>query len=281
MSVAETVNSVASLIRAIVASVLIAVIGYGGGWLYTHFSPNLQLQQKEHELQQVRSSFQAAQAQLQQQHQQLAQLGTALDASRKRITQLDTSLRLMKVDRRLAEIQVLNQFTDPTTGQLVTDFQFQEIDRAGHPLDQPRRFQIQGDLLYVDFWVVKFQDAYIEQGESDRSSSICLFRRLFGEYQEPYEGYVLDAEGTQPAAYRGDQPMSEFERAIWADFWDLAHDPARAAQRGVRAAHGEAVATRLRPGRQYRITLRASDGLTIRPLAAMAEVANQPTPPAG
>jgi hypothetical protein len=59
--------------------------------------------------------------------------------------------------------------------------------------------------------------------------------------------------------------MSDFEKQIWDDFWNIANDPQRAQQLGIRAAHGEAVSVQLRPGKTYRLQLRASGGLTITP----------------
>jgi hypothetical protein len=122
-----------------------------------------------------------------------------------------------------------------------------------------------GDKIYVDYWVVKFEDQYVEQADLDRSTSICLFRKIYGEFQNPADGYVLDAVGSRPTAYARGGRMSDFEEQIWSDFWDIAHDPARAKQNGIRAAHGEAVYTELRPGKTYRLELRASGGLSIAP----------------
>ena len=114
--------------------------------------------------------------------------------------------------------------------------------------------------------MVKFADEFVEQANLDRSTSICLFRRLFGEHQEPYQGYTLDQVESRPNVYGRDGMVSDFEQQIWSEFWEFANDPTRAAEKGIRAAHGEAVATRLRPGQTYRVLLRASDGLTIQPV---------------
>ncbi len=47
-----------------------------------------------------------------------------------------------------------------------------------------------------------------------RSTSICLFRRLFGENQHPSEGFSLDPVGSQPVAYRSGGQPSEFEQRL-------------------------------------------------------------------
>ena len=192
-----------------------------------------------------------------------------LRKSQLQIEQLTVSMRLLKVNRRVAEITVLQQIEEPQTGQVLTEFAFQEIDSEGNAIENPRTFRIAGDMLYVDFWVVKFQDEFVEVAAVDKSTSICLFRRLFGEFQEPHEGFTLDEVGQRPAIY-GDQPITDFEQSIWSNFWAIANDPAQAAELGIRAAHGEAVATRLRRGQRYRISLRASDGLSITPLNQVA-----------
>ena len=71
--------------------------------------------------------------------------------------------------------------------------------------------------------------------------------------------------------------MSEFERRIWRDFWEFANEPQEAAQMGIRAAHGEAVSVKLRPGRHYRVQLRASDGLSITPEQHPTPLPDKPT----
>ena len=60
--------------------------------------------------------------------------------------------------------------------------------------------------------------------------------------------------------------MSEFEKKLWGDFWEFANDPKKAAEMGIRAANGEAVSVKVREGKTYSISLRASGGLSIRPL---------------
>ena len=213
MSISETARSLASLIKTLISTGLICLVGYVGGWLYINFNPQIQLQQKEHELQQARASLATAERQLTNQNAMIKSLGEDLEASQKRVVQLDTSLRLLKVTHRVAEITVLSQ-QQLENGQLVTEFQFQEMNDQGVPIDRRHTFKIEGDLLYLDYWVVKFDDQYIEQADLDRSSSICLFRRMFGEHQEPYEGYVVDEVGVRPNAYGRGGVISEFERQI-------------------------------------------------------------------
>jgi hypothetical protein len=165
----------------------------------------------------------------------------------------------------VAQISVLSQQGSAQNGDLVTKFSFVEINERGEPLDEPRVFTIDGDIIYLDTWVVKFSDKYVELGDPLRSTSICLFRRIFGESQQPSDGFQLDKPRSQPAAYRNGGKPSEFEEDLWGRFWEYANNPSIAQKAGVRAAHGEAPSMKLTPGRRYRVELRSSGGLSVVP----------------
>jgi hypothetical protein len=203
------------------------------------------------------------------------QLNTNLQQAHAHIDRLDTSIRYLKVDKRVADLVVLRQMQHPQTGLWLTEVAFQEVDADGTPIEEASRFTIEGDIVYVDYWVVKFVDQFVEQGDEDRGMSLCMFRRLFGEFQEPHDGFVLDTLGQRPLAY-GQGQMSPFEESIWNDFWNLANDPSRAQEMGIRAMHGEAVSMQVREGAVYRVQLRASDGLSITPVRPGGPEAPQP-----
>jgi hypothetical protein len=121
-------------------------------------------------------------------------------------------------------------------------------------------------MVYVDYLRVTFDDKYIESADLDRSTSLALFQRIFGEHQEPVEGFQLDTIGTRPTAYGRGSDMSDFERKIWDDFWLIANDPQKAAELGIHAAHGNAVSMRVQPHKSYEVELRSTGDMTIRPL---------------
>jgi uncharacterized protein YneR len=181
------------------------------------------------------------------------------------IDKLSTSLRLIKVDHRVAKLNVLNQITDPETGVITTQIQFVEVDDDNVIIGDPQEFQLKGQIVYVDGWIVKFDDKYVEEADIERGSSLVLFRRLFGEYQQPSEGFMLDRAGETPSAYSRSGDISNVERKIWKDFWSIANDSKRARALGIRAAHGDAPSILVKKGMSYKIQLRASDGLTITP----------------
>ena len=248
----QTVNSLTNLIRAIASLVVAGVLG-AAGWLGYHA-----LHARDAELE-------AKQRELQISQKMVEELNRDVEAKHQEIVRLNTVVRLLKVDHRLAQIAVIDQRPSEDKQTVMTRFRFAEVDEAGNSIGQPHEFEIEGDIVYVDAWVAKFQDELIEEAEPFRSSSICLFRRVFGEYQEPKNGFPIDSIGSRPAAYSQGSEMSEQEREIWSKFWEYANDPAEAARVGLRALQGEAPYIKLLKGKLYRVQLRASDGLTIRP----------------
>jgi hypothetical protein len=181
------------------------------------------------------------------------------------LERLQMALRLMKVDHRVARIDVLGQSGSAKAGDLVTRFSFAELDAQGQPIEKPRVFSIKGDVVYIDAQTIKYEDRLVESGDPLRSTSIYVFRRLFGEAQAPKDGFPLDPVGSAPARYRQGGKPTEMEQQIWSRFWEYANDPALASRAGVRAAHGEAPSIKLLPGKRYRVMLRSSAGLWIAP----------------
>lgn len=249
----QTLNSFMGMILAL----LIVGLLVAGGWFafqkyYAEkFALEADLVAKEKEVNQLTE--------------QVTTLEKDVETKRLEIQRLATALKFMKIDQRLARITVLSQSGSAKTDDLATQFSFVEVNDEGKPLGKPRIFNIEGDLAYIDSWVIKFGDEYVEQGDDLRSTSICLFRRVFGEKQLPADGFLLDEEGSQPTIYRTGGKMSDFEKELWSRFWDYANDSDLAKEKGVRAAHGEAPSIQLRPGKSYRIELRASGGMSVVP----------------
>jgi uncharacterized coiled-coil protein SlyX len=245
---AETLKTFASLLRSLVLLAVLGVVSVASWFGYDALTSRSTLEAK-----------------LQKRDAEIAKLNEKVAEQTEQIEQLDLALRLLKRDHRLAQITVLDQRESPDTKRPITKIQFVELDDDDRPIDKPREFRIDGDIVYIEAWVVKYQDQYVEKGDPARGTSICLFKRLYGEFQEPSKGFELDSARSRPAAYSNGIEMPQFEREIWERFWDFANDPDKAQRAGIRAAHGEAPSVQLRPGKTYLIDLRASAGLTIRP----------------
>lgn len=243
-----------------------AAAGYGGYLGYALYNePQKALAAKQQELDSALEDLQRTKDNLVAKEEEVAQLN-------ERIERIELAMRLLKVRRRLARLTVLDQRDDSEFGMPVSRIEFVEINDEGQPIGEAKEFEIRGDLVYVDYLHVTFDDQYVEDSDLDRSTSICLFQRIFGEHQEAAQGFQLDEVGTRPTAYSRGTEMSDFEKKIWSDFWLIANDPERAAELGIYAAHGSAVYVRVKPGATYELELRSTGNLTIRPVKTSSKV---------
>jgi hypothetical protein len=242
----NTVSSAANLVRGLVWLAVLGLLGTGG-WVGYQAINERALVDRE----------------LKTKTEQLAVKVAEVERLTKENQKLGLALRLLKIDHRVAEIVVLDQ--NQENERPTTRFQFVELTNDGSTIGEKKVFTVEGDTIYVDAWVIKYADELIEKGDPLRSTSVCLFRRIFGEYQEPSEGFALDSAGSRPSVYSQGNELSPLEREMWANFWEYANSPAKAKKAGVRAAHGEAPSIRLQSGKRYRVELRASAGLSIVP----------------
>jgi hypothetical protein len=271
MGVNETIKTVNSTLRTLLAIVVVGGAGYGGYLGYALYNePQKKLAEKQQELDR-------AAATLKQRSDDLAERERDIATLSKKVEQTRLAMHLLKVRRRLARLTVLDQRMDAASKIPISRIEFVELNEEGQPIGQPRQFDIRGDMVYIDYLRVTFDDKYVEETDLDRSTAICLFQRIFGEHQEAAEGYQLDEVGTRPTAYARGTDMSDFEQKIWTDFWLIANDPKRAADLGIYAAHGAAVSMRVRPQAKYLLELRATGDMTIRP----AEPPPKPASPEG
>jgi hypothetical protein len=236
------------------------------------------LEASERSLAQRTEELAAARSDLEQRREEIQRLGSELEARATEIRRLESVVaekerlvralelanRLLKVQHRVARIEVLAQGAAADAPERVrTTVRFTEFGADGEPLAPGQELTVEGKQVYVESLVIQFEDRYVEQGDALRGTSLCLFRRLFGEDQKPSAGVPLDSAGQQPLAYGGDTSADPVHRALWERFWDYANDPALARELGVRALQGEAPFVEARVGRSYRLELRAAGGLVI------------------
>ena len=190
------------------------------------------------------------------------------------IAKREVQLKYLRQRTRVARVDEVVHNPEPgSVGEGITSFRFQEVDEAGNPLGPSQPFSIRGDIAYFEALIVKFDDEFVESNDLLKGSSLLLFRRIFGEYQAPVDGFPLDTVGQRPHGYESDSPEgSLFYRDLWSRFWEYSLEPEVARQAGVRAMHGEAPFVKLVPGKAYEIDLRSSEGMVIR-------VVDEKTPP--
>ena len=278
----EKLQTINSVIRTLLALTVFGGVGAAGWYGYTTYNAaEIEGQRKDAALQAKEEELAKTQQQVKMQEQELAAKDAELADKEAKITEqkteittlnqevarqkveiqrLDTALRLHKLERRLARIRVLDTGVDQASGRKFSKIEFVELNELGDPVGEPKQFQLDGEMVYVDYWVVKFEDKYVEQADLERGMSICMFNRVFGDLQNPKDGFSLDEPGQRPGNYARGSVMSDFEKKIWEDFWKIANDPQQAAQLGIRTLHGDAVSIKVEKGKTYRITVRASGG---------------------
>jgi hypothetical protein len=276
----ETLNSV---IRTVLALAIVGGISAAGWFGYSTYQENQNMEQTldqtKEDLDTARTELEIKANELTKKNKELVQkdelivekdgqiedLNVEIVIKDEEIVKLDTAIRLLKVDHRLAIIKVLEQGLDPETKKTFTIVEFQEVNDESKPIDDPKQFRLKGDTVYIDTWVVKFEDRYIEEADILRSTSMCMFKSIYGNMDGPEGGYKLEKEGTRPNAYGRGTALNDFEKKIWNDFWTIANSPERAKDLGIRAIHGDANFIKVMPGKSYRIELRSSGGLTTKP----------------
>lgn len=282
----DTISNVNSAMRNLLLLVLIGGAGYGGYKAYDLYNePQKQLKDKQAALDELQSKFKQANDDLAARQKEIADLGVQLKEKIAEIDRLEVSMKLLGVQHRLARLTVLEQREVPSLipatpainsevgvsrPNVLTKIEFVDINEQGQPIGKPKTFDVKGDMIYVDYLTVNFEDKYIEKSDLDRATSIALFQRIFGEHQEPAKGFQLDTVGTRPTAYARGTQMSDFEKKIWDDFWLIANDNKRAQELGIDAIQGKAVAIRAQPGKSYEVKLRSTGDITIRPIESKA-----------
>lgn len=252
MAVMESIKTMNSVIRTLLVLGVAGGLGYGGYVGYEQYvKPGFQAQQAIEELAELREQFKTTQADL--------------ERTRKENDRLQTSLKLLKVDRRLAQLKVLEKTTNDE-GEPVLLVRFTELDQDGMPVGAERDFELRGDRFYIDCWVVKFQDKYVEQADALRAASLCVFKSIFGDLDGPAGAQPLDvASSGAPGVYRDDRQL-EFERKIWEDFWNVSNNPDLQDSLGIRASHGEAIYVHAEPGMTYNVSIRSSGATSLEPV---------------
>jgi hypothetical protein len=263
----ETVATINSAVRTLLALAVCGAVTVGGWFGYTSYNEKdikVQKAQKEldstkEKLSKAHEDLQARDAQIEQQTATISQQKIDLQKKDEQIAKLETARRLLKVDHRLAQINILDQTTDDK-GEVINTVQFIELNPEGVAMGEPRVFRVKGDMIYIDGLSVTFHDKYVEEADLERGTALFSFTRIFTDKQNPKDGYPLDEVNSRPLAYGRGGQESDFEKNIWKHFWEIANDKEKSGELGIANIHGSAVSIKPMKGNSYTIELRASAG---------------------
>lgn len=248
------VKTINSAVRTVLLLGVFAIVGFGGWYGYTNYiKPGADAKQAIAELEELKLKYEANEE--------------ALQAANKKAERLETSNKLLKINRRVANLEIMKKGKDQY-GDPFIEVEFTEVDEDGEDIGPARRYTVRGEKLYVDGWIATFDDKYVENADDLRSASMYVFKSIYGDHEKPSEGQSLDmdsANGGAPGIYKSPEKR-EFEDKIWGDFWRVSNDPDLQRELGIRAVHGLAPYIQPIEGKTYQVHMRASGGMTLNPI---------------
>lgn len=233
------------------------VVGYFGYFGYQNYvKPSHEAKQAIADLATLKEDFEKQQGLLQESQKELAEV-TELNE------RMATSMKLLKVDKRVANIKVLSTEEDED-GNPLMNVSFIEVGGDGEEVGSSKNYTIKGNKFYVDGWIVAFEDKYIEQADELRGASLFVFKSIYGNDERPRDAQRLDDDSQdRPGIYQDDR-KSEFEQKIWSDFWGVCNDPHKQQELGIRASHGQTTYIVGQEGKTYQVEIRASGSMGIK-----------------
>ncbi|MCK9614500.1 MAG: hypothetical protein M0R48_03230 [Candidatus Omnitrophica bacterium] len=168
----------------------------------------------------------------------------------------------LNADSRVAQVMVTNVKHDMLANRDFTTIKFVEFDVKGKPLT-PKYFTFTGNLIQFQSMVIRFNDSYVEAGDSLRGKSIYLFWKVFMLNDKNTEVFDLANVNEVPRGYKISNSRNRFEEKIWKNFWGYALSSRAGLSKGIKNAQIEAPGTKFIPGVIYTIKIEHDGGLRI------------------
>ena len=163
--------------------------------------------------------------------------------------QLKQAISNLTEEDQIGYAKVLSQRDE--NGRHLTTIRFVETARGDKTkVILQKECTVQGDVIHFDALIVRFEDKMVMDG---KSRALYLWRRIYGETTPPQDGCLLEEPGAEPQRYRGllqALPVAH-QQLFWSSIWDLANDPEKLRQYGIKAIYGSAVYSQFRPGLIY------------------------------
>jgi hypothetical protein len=166
---------------------------------------------------------------------------------------------------RRAELLVDGQVISGTGKVLQTTLLWREftVGPHGRPLPLPmKKIIIPGHTPFVDGFVLKFQDKYVENGDLLRGKSLAFFRCIYANQQSPDQGTSLyGPDGVPLVLTNKNGHPNGLERQLWNRIATLMRHPRQCPKFGLQLVQQQAVSLPVRPGKLYEIYLQNDGGL--------------------
>ena len=168
----------------------------------------------------------------------------------------------LTADSRIAEALVTDVVYDPLMAKHKTTIKFLEYDTKGNPL-QPKYFTFFGNIIQFESLVVRFDSAFVENGDALKGKSAYLFWKVFFLDGANTQEYDISKIKEIPEGYKIDGNKNSYEVEFWRRFWEYAFDPKLAKANGIKNAQIEAPGTKFIPGMIYTIKIEHDGGIRI------------------
>jgi hypothetical protein len=163
--------------------------------------------------------------------------------------QLKQAISNLTEEDQIGYAKVLSQRTE--NGRQLTTIRFVETARDDKTkIVLQKECTVEGDVIHFDALIVKFDDKMVMDG---KARALYLWRRIYGETTPPENGFSIEEPGAEPKRYNGllqALPVAH-QQLFWSSIWDLANDPEKLHQYGIKAVYGNAVYNQFRPGLIY------------------------------
>ncbi len=248
----ENVKTVNSAVRTLMMLAVACGFGYVTWFGYHNYiAPGLEAKKAIAELETLKIDFES--------------LESELEITTAEKDRLATSLKLLKLDKRAAFVEVMEIGVDDMD-QSYLEVRFTEVDPDGNPIGTSKDFTLQGETFFIDTWMAKFEDRYIEQADGLRGAALFKFKRIFGDDEKPSEAQSLEHTSSEVPEFYKQNAVSDFEKQIWSDFHAVCNDPARQGELGIRAVGGQAPHIKAEEGRTYKVTIRNTGDISLIPV---------------
>lgn len=164
--------------------------------------------------------------------------------------ELNKAITNLTKEEQIGYATVISQEKN-TLGQVATVLKFVQT-AAGNPKEivDEKVYVIAGDVVHFDALIVKFTDAYVKQG---KERALYLWRRIYGEQTAPDQGEAIAVPDSAPERYYAiTKSLKMNDRSVfWEAIWSLGNDPQRLSEYGITAVFGNAIYTKVEPGKVY------------------------------